>query len=196
VAASGGELDILGDVSFLTENAASASVAALEQGSVVLAVPREIIAAHLTADVEFAARFYRMTATLLSERLRDLIALFITSPIIQTDTKAGPSLRGPVRLFDQNQPDFAAIERTVDSLPPLSDICNRLQQGISDNGAMAQRVQELSVATMATESLQLLLEIARDVGVTDLDRRVIRHKPSLSAADKQSFCQTYWSRKL
>ena len=85
---------LLGDVSFLTENAASASVAALEQGSVVLAVPRGIIAAHLTADVEFAARFYRMTATLLSERLRDLIALFITSPAIQTDTKAGPSLRG------------------------------------------------------------------------------------------------------
>ena len=51
---------------------------------------------------------------------------------------------------------------------------------------MTQRVQELSVATMAAESLQLLLEIARDVGVTDLDRRVIRHKPSLSAADKHS----------
>jgi CRP-like cAMP-binding protein len=177
---------VLGDVSFLTENAASASVAALEQGSVVLAVPRGIIAAHLTADVEFAARFYRMTATLLSERLRDLIALFITSPTIQTDTKAGPSLRGPVRLFDQNQPDFGAIQSTVDSLPPLADICNRLQQGISDNGAMTQRVQELSVATMAAESLELLLEIARDAGVTDLDQRVIRHKPSLSAADKQS----------
>ena len=88
----------------------------------------EIIAGHLTADVDFAARFYRMTATLLSERLRDLIALFITSPTIQTDTKAGPSLRGPVRLFDQNQPDFAAIQRRVDSLPPLSDICSRLQR--------------------------------------------------------------------
>jgi hypothetical protein len=91
-----------------------------------------------------------------------------------------------VRLFDQNQPDFAAIQSTVDSLPPLADICNRLQQGISDNGAMTQRVQELSVATMAAESLELLLEIARDAGVTDLNRRVIRHKPSLSAADKQS----------
>ena len=51
---------------------------------------------------------------------------------------------------------------------------------------MTQRVQELSVATMAAESLQLLLEIARNEGVTDLDRRVIRHKPSLSAADKQA----------
>jgi CRP-like cAMP-binding protein len=177
---------ILGDISFLTENAASASVAALEQGSVVLAVPREIIAAHLTADVNFAVRFYRMTATLLSERLRDLIALFVTSPTIKTDIKTGPSLRGPVRLFDHNQPDFATIQRLVDSLPSLSNICNCLERGISDNGAMTQRVQGLSAATMAAESLQLLLEMARNEGVTDLDRRVICHKPSLSAADKQA----------
>jgi hypothetical protein len=51
---------------------------------------------------------------------------------------------------------------------------------------MTQRVQELSVATMAAESLQLLLEVARNEGINDLDRRVIRHEPSLSAADKQA----------
>jgi len=34
---------ILGDMSFLTGNAASATVAALEEGSVVLAVPREAL---------------------------------------------------------------------------------------------------------------------------------------------------------
>ena len=34
---------VLGDMSFLTGNAASATVAALEEGSVVLAVPREAL---------------------------------------------------------------------------------------------------------------------------------------------------------
>ena len=46
-------------------------------------------------------------------------------------------------------------------------------------------MKELSVATMAAESLQLLFEVAKDEGVTDLDKRVVRHKPSLSAAEKQ-----------
>jgi CRP-like cAMP-binding protein len=177
---------ILGDMSLLTEKAASASVTALEHGSAVLAVPRELIAAHLTADPGFAVRFYRLTATLLSERLRDLIALFITSPAIKPDTKTSPVLQGPVRLFDQTQPDFQEIERIVESLPALSQICDRLQHGISDGGALIQRVKELSVATMAAESLQLLFEVAKDEGVTDLDKRVVRHKPSLSAAEKQA----------
>src|SRR6266478_2270194 len=38
---------ILGDMSFLTDNAASATVAAFEEGGVVLAVPRESVAGHL-----------------------------------------------------------------------------------------------------------------------------------------------------
>ena len=177
---------VLGDMSFLTGNAPSATVAALEEGSVVLAVPRDSVAGHLIADAGFAVRFYRMTATLLSERLRNLIALFITSPTIKTDTKAGPSLRGPVRLFEERQPDFGAIQRLVDSLPPVSNICNGIQRGLSNEGAMAQREQTLSVATMAAESIQLLLEVARNEGVTDLDRRIVCHKPSLSAAEKQS----------
>jgi CRP/FNR family transcriptional regulator, cyclic AMP receptor protein len=176
---------ILGDMSFLTGNAASATVIALEEDSAVLAVSSEAVSSHLAADADFAVRFYRITAMLLSERLRNLIALFITSPAIRTETKTGPSLRGPVRLFTQNQPDFAAIQRLVNSLPPVSDICDSLQ-GFTDNAALAQRVQRLSVATMAAESLQLLFEVARNEGVTDLDRRVIRHEPSFSAADKQA----------
>ena len=132
---------ILGDMSFLTGNAPSATVAALEEGSVVLAVPRDSVAGHLIADAGFAVRFYPMTATLLSERLRNLIASFITSPRIKSDTKAGPSLRGPVRLFEERQPDFGGIQRLVDSLPSVSNICNGIQQGLRDEGAMAQSFQ-------------------------------------------------------
>src|SRR4029077_12200408 len=121
-----------------------------------------------TADPGFAVRFYRLTATLLSKRLRDLVALFITSPAIKPDTKTSPVLQGPVRLFDQTQPDFQEIERIVQSLPALSQICDGLQHGISDGGALTQRVKELSVATMAAESLQLFFEVAKDVGLTTL----------------------------
>jgi hypothetical protein len=97
-----------------------------------------------------------------------LVALFITSPAIKPDTKTSPVLQGPVRLFDKTQPDFQEIERIVQSLPALSQICDGLQHGISDGGALTQRVKELSGATMAAESLQLLFEVAKDVGLTTL----------------------------
>jgi hypothetical protein len=177
---------MVGDMSLLTEKATSASVTALEQGSAVLAVPREIIVNQLNADPGFAGRFYRLTAMLLSERLRDLIALFIMAPAVKPDTKASPALVGPVRLFHQTQPDFQEIERIVESLPPLAQLGDAWQHGAGDSGALKQRVKELSVATMAAESLQLLFEVAQDEGVNELEKRIIRHKPSLSAADKQA----------
>ena len=177
---------VLGEMSLITEKEASASVTALEQGSAVLAVPHDVITAKLIADPGFAIRFYRLTATLVSERLRHLIALFITPPTITPETKMGPFLLGPVRLFNQTDPDFEEIERIVESLPPLAQICDRLEHGTGSDGELMQRGKDLSVATLAAESLQLLLEVAKDQGVTGLDRRVIRHKPSFSAADKQA----------
>ena len=85
---------VLGEMSLLNEKEASASVTALEQGSAVLAVRRDVIAAKLIADPGFAIRFYRLTAMLVSERLRHLIALFITSPTITPDTKNLPAGAG------------------------------------------------------------------------------------------------------
>jgi hypothetical protein len=48
---------------------------------------------------------------------------------------------------------------------------------------------------MAAESLQLLFEVTRNEGVTDLDRRVIRHEPSFSAADKQAILPGFLIQK-
>ena len=62
--------DIVGEMSFIDTRPPSATVTALEN-AVVLGVPRKAVTARLTGDSEFAARFYRALAVLLSHRLRD-----------------------------------------------------------------------------------------------------------------------------
>jgi CRP-like cAMP-binding protein len=61
---------LVGDMSFLSGEAASASVVAVED-SRVLALPRTVLEEKLAADTGFAARFYRSLALVISRRLRD-----------------------------------------------------------------------------------------------------------------------------
>jgi len=61
--------EIVGEMSFVDSRPPSASVLSLEP-SIVLAIPRAMLAARLKDDVAFAARFYRSLAVFLSDRLR------------------------------------------------------------------------------------------------------------------------------
>ena len=159
----------------------------------MLAVPREIIVTHLTADPDFAGRFYRLTAMLLSERLRNLIALFAAAPT-KPDTKASPALLGPVRLFDVSA-RFPSIERIVEALPTLSQLCDGLQHGTGDRGALAKS-QGTQRGMMAPEGLQLLFEPqqAKD-GVNDLEKRIIRHDIPERGETSRRYLPDLWSRK-
>jgi bacteriocin-type transport-associated protein len=65
--------EIVGEMSFVDSKPPSASVLAIEP-SVVLAIPRDALAAKLLDDVPFAARFYRSLAVFLSDRLRTTVS--------------------------------------------------------------------------------------------------------------------------
>ncbi len=60
---------LAGEMSFVDGLPPASTVRALED-TVVLAVPRNLLADRLRADAVFAARFYRAIARLLSQRLR------------------------------------------------------------------------------------------------------------------------------
>jgi CRP-like cAMP-binding protein len=62
--------ELVGEMSFLSGEAASASVVALE-ASRVLALPRAVLDEKIAADTGFAARFYRSLAVVISRRLRE-----------------------------------------------------------------------------------------------------------------------------
>jgi bacteriocin-type transport-associated protein len=64
--------EVVGEMSFIDARPPSATVTA-EGSTVVLAIPREELAAKLERDTAFAARFYRSLAVFLSQRLRDTV---------------------------------------------------------------------------------------------------------------------------
>ncbi len=64
--------DVVGEMSFVDARPPSATVQAKER-SLVLAIPRAILAEKLQNDVGFASRFYRALAILLSNRLRGTV---------------------------------------------------------------------------------------------------------------------------
>jgi CRP/FNR family cyclic AMP-dependent transcriptional regulator len=63
--------DILGEMSFVEKQGASATVTASEPAR-VLAVPQQALLAQFRVDEGFAARFYRALAVFLSDRLRSM----------------------------------------------------------------------------------------------------------------------------
>ncbi|UBF30470.1 cyclic nucleotide-binding domain-containing protein (plasmid) [Kovacikia minuta CCNUW1] len=65
--------EIVGETPFLNAHLPPATIIAL-QDSLVLAIPRSQLAIKLQQDVGFAARFYRVLATLLSNRLQGLLS--------------------------------------------------------------------------------------------------------------------------
>ncbi len=66
--------EIMGELCFVDSRPTSASVIAVEK-SLLLALPRTLVAKRLGEDVGFAARFYRALAIFLADRLRSSNAL-------------------------------------------------------------------------------------------------------------------------
>jgi bacteriocin-type transport-associated protein len=65
--------EIIGETPFVDGRLPSATIKALEN-STVLAIKRQQLAAKLQQDVGFASRFYRVIATLLSNRLQEMLS--------------------------------------------------------------------------------------------------------------------------
>ena len=61
----------MGETPFIDGRLPSATVKAIED-SLVLTIPRQQLAAKLQQDIGFASRFYRVIATLLSNRLQGM----------------------------------------------------------------------------------------------------------------------------
>jgi bacteriocin-type transport-associated protein len=64
--------EIIGETYFIDVRLPFATVKALEE-SLLLSIPRQQLVAKLQQDVGFAFRFYRMSATLLSNRLQEMM---------------------------------------------------------------------------------------------------------------------------
>ncbi|MEB3355324.1 MAG: cyclic nucleotide-binding domain-containing protein [Synechococcales bacterium] len=80
--------EVVGEMSFIESRPPSATVKSLEQ-SLVLALPRRMLAAKLEEDVGFASRFYRALAILLSSRLRGTVKQLGDAPPPSSNHRSG-----------------------------------------------------------------------------------------------------------
>lgn len=84
--------EVFGEMSFIDNRPPSASVETTED-SLVLSLPRSLLAARLLQDIGFSARFYRAIALFLSSRLRvALTELDFGKDFVQPDEELSPVL--------------------------------------------------------------------------------------------------------
>jgi len=104
---------LVGEMSFLENRPASASVVATET-SVVLSLPTRLLQSKLENDPEFAARLFRSLAQLASQRLRELLGEFgrwvqDTPPFVLISSAAAQELANATQLCKEKL--IAARER-------------------------------------------------------------------------------------
>ena len=104
--------EILGEMSFLEDRPASASVVTLEN-SLLLALPRDKLQAKLKEDSDFAARLYKSFATLASKRLRERVGTlssmiqakaadkYATTGVWQRISNAIQNFKGLIEMADR-----------------------------------------------------------------------------------------------
>lgn len=91
--------EVVGEMSFIDTRPPSATVIA-KQPSLVLSLPRSLLATKLRQDVGFASRFYRALAVLLSHRLRATVGQLGYGTEIQgiPDSELGQEAQDSVAL--------------------------------------------------------------------------------------------------
>jgi bacteriocin-type transport-associated protein len=97
--------EILGEAPFIDNRLPSATVKALED-SLVLSIPRSRLAAKLQLDVGFAFRFYRVIATLHSNRLQEIFCrLGYGQPVNSKNQRLNKAMEY------QDELDFSVLDR-------------------------------------------------------------------------------------
>jgi extracellular factor (EF) 3-hydroxypalmitic acid methyl ester biosynthesis protein len=162
---------MVGEMSFLENKPASATVVAIEN-SLLLAISRSTLESKLVSDPQFAARLYRALARLLSERLRGTMAALSQRMGEQASVSHAVGSRWSVidAALDEfkrvlAEADLAAI-RNDDEVPAevardfrerFDKFCFWLNQELGDQGPDGQEVRQELGARVQREVLPYLL---------------------------------------
>lgn len=178
--------DAIGFMTFVSGTIATSSVFASESNCRVLAIGCDKITHRLNSDIHFANRFYHMVSKLLSDRMQQLMDIFILKIQKKSSKKVSSTVLGPVPLFEDDSPNFTLISKLFKSTPSISNLFEETEKDITIYQTLLKREKKLSAATMSAEGVKLLLEILKQEGINDFDGRIIYHNASISAEEKQA----------
>jgi CRP-like cAMP-binding protein/SAM-dependent methyltransferase len=146
--------ELMGEISFLEDQPATATVAAVES-SVLLAVPRTTLEEKIRSDAAFAARFFRSLALISSRRLRERV------------TSLAAQLRAKELGTKATTDRLAEIERIIDGFKEKLEKADG--EAIKRGGQIPQ-----ALALQIDRDFQALIEgMNREIGLSSsLDRHV------------------------
>lgn len=159
VLAHRGPGELLGELSFLDGQPASATVRAAEN-SLLLALPRALLEAMLEKDPAFAARFYRSCALISCKRLR------------QGAVEAG--LRAREQVEQQEGALAAVYARIAQPITHLKELLHRAdQEGVRNHDQVPENLAGEIVETFGTVMLHLNEEVGDRSGLGKAEREDI-----------------------
>lgn len=160
--------EILGELSFLDDQPASATVVALEDSS-VLTLPRADLDEHLKADPSFGLDFYQAMGSVVSGRLRNLLRRKV-QPLVPgkpIDDELWASISGPIHEYKAllRDADQRALKNegvvTDEDLRQISQGLTQfsamLTARIGDDSGLSETTRARLGATMQTELLLYVL---------------------------------------
>ncbi len=166
-----GSGELVGEISFLEDRPATATVTAVES-TLLLAVPRTALEEKIQADAAFASRFYRSLALISSSRLRErvnaLAAQLSTKELAEeAATERGTRIERFIHAFKRKleEADGEAIKSSGQIPEPLAleikdgfqDMLKGIAREIGHTSSLDMHVKEELGARLKTELLPYLL---------------------------------------
>jgi extracellular factor (EF) 3-hydroxypalmitic acid methyl ester biosynthesis protein len=150
---------LLGEVSFLDGQPASATVKSVEN-TLLLVLPRTTLEARLLTDSAFAARFYRACARVVARRLRE-------RPPAGEPQQIGPTPPQEGRLAGV----WERISRTLETMKELLRRADR--QAILNNGTVPESLADEVVASFAGMTAFFNRELGDASGLSESMRQTL-----------------------
>jgi CRP-like cAMP-binding protein len=183
-----GAHEVIGDLSMLQENTvASASVETLEP-SAIFSLEFERLREELDRPSAFSNGVLLMLLHASHERFRNREISSLKPIERPRERNLFRTPIGPVDYFGSGSAsaDYDKAKQAMAAMPV--SLRDAIASWVDDPEA-AQRVWDkreklFSVGTLSSAALGLLLDVLRELSVSDLPDRVIEHEPSFSAAEK------------
>lgn len=143
--------ELFGEISLLENSPATATVKAIEN-TLLLVIPRELVARHLGENVRFAAQWYRAIALIQSKRLRERV------------TRLTEQLRFTRELAE---PADAAWQPTLCALKDFKALMRDLDQQAIKQGAVDESLRGSSCAQVNAFLVHLNAQIGEASGLPE-----------------------------
>ena len=180
-----GSGEIIGEMSFLDISPAANTFTAV-QDSTVLAIPSQKLRSQISQDLNFASRFYRAIALLLSDRFQRLVSLYLRRRLGQINPLQDvPMLFGELKDSDV---DWMLCQGYLQEFVP-NEIITQVGRQVENLYIILQGSLSLAVSEQKENQLSSVFALLEEEGEqpTELSREIARLTPGEIVGEVAAF---------